>query len=227
MSRTFDDMDEPAGFPWKKLLLIVFVAGLCFVLGAGAALGLLAKFGDFPAIESAAAYRPSVTSKIFDRNNRVVGEIYLEKRNVVPFKAIPRHVVNAFVAAEDANFFQHKGVDYVAIARAIFKDVISGGFAQGASTITQQTVKSLFLTSEKSIARKLKEIILAYRIERKLSKEEILYLYLNQIYLGDGAYGVEAAAQTYFSRGVSTLTVAEGALLAGLAQAPSRYSPRG
>ncbi|MFA5808069.1 MAG: PBP1A family penicillin-binding protein, partial [bacterium] len=212
---------------WKKLLLIVFVAGLCFVLGTGAGIALLAKFGDFPAIESVAAYRPSVTSKIFDRNNRVVGEIYLEKRNVVPFKTIPPHVVNAFVAAEDANFFKHKGVDYFAIARAIVKDVLSGGFAQGASTITQQTVKSLFLTPEKSIGRKLKELILAYRIEKKLSKEEILYLYLNQIYLGDGAYGVEAAAQTYFARGVSSLTVAEGALLAGLAQAPSRYSPRG
>ena len=217
---------EPAGFPWKKLVLVVFVAGVCFVLGAGTGVVLLSKFGDFPPIGSAAAYRPSVTSKIFDRNNRVVGEIYLEKRNLVPFKAIPPHVVNAFVAAEDANFYRHKGVDYLAIARAIVKDVLSGGFAQGASTITQQTVKSLFLTPEKTIGRKLKELILAYRIEKKLTKEEILYLYLNQIYLGDGAYGVEAAAQTYFSRGVSTLTVAEGALLAGLAQAPSRYSPR-
>ncbi len=226
MSRYLDP-GEPVGFPWKKLLLIVFVAGLCFVLGAGAGIVLLAKFGDFPPIESAAAYRPSVASKIFDRNNHVVGEIYLEKRNVVPFKSIPPHVVNAFVAAEDANFFRHKGVDYIAIARAIVKDVLSGGFSQGASTITQQTVKSLFLTPEKTIGRKLKELILAYRIEKKLSKDEILYLYLNQIYLGDGAYGVEAAAQTYFGRGVSTLTVAEGALLAGLAQAPSRYSPRG
>ncbi len=226
MSRYLDP-GEPAGFPWKKLLLIVFVAGLCFVLGAGAGIVLLAKFGDFPPIESAAAYRPSVASKIFDRNNHVVGEIYLEKRNVVPFKAIPPHVVNAFVAAEDANFFRHKGVDYIAIARAIVKDVLSGGFSQGASTITQQTVKSLFLTPEKTIGRKLKELILAYRIEKKLSKDEILYLYLNQIYLGGGAYGVQAAAETYFGRGVSTLTVAEGALLAGLAQAPSRYSPRG
>jgi len=226
LSRNLDP-GEPARFPWNKLLLIVFVAGVCFVLGAGTGIVLLAKFGDFPPIASAAAYRPSVTSKIFDRNNRVVGEIYLEKRNLVPFKSIPPHVVNAFVAAEDANFFRHKGVDYTAIARAIVKDVLSRGFAQGASTITQQTVKSLFLTPEKTIGRKLKELILAYRIEKKLSKEEILYLYLNQIYLGDGAYGVEAAAQTYFSRGVSTLTVAEGALLAGLAQAPSRYSPRG
>ena len=219
--------EKPSGFPWKKLILILFVTGIFFVLGVGSGIALLARFGDFPQIESAAAYKPSVTSKIFDRNNRVVGEIYLEKRSVVPYKAIPPHVVNAFLAAEDANFFKHRGVDYIAIARAIVKDVLSGEFAQGASTITQQTVKSLFLTPEKSVARKLKELILAYRIERKLTKEEILYLYLNQIYLGDGAYGVEAASQSYFARGVSSLSVAEGALLAGLAQAPTRYSPRG
>ncbi|MBI5577269.1 MAG: PBP1A family penicillin-binding protein [Deltaproteobacteria bacterium] len=214
------------GSPWKKLILLGVVLCLCFMLGAGAALGLLAFFGDFPSIESAQAYRPSVSTKIYDRNNRLVGEIYLEKRTVVPYQAIPRHVVNAFLAAEDSNFFKHRGVDYVAIGRAIVKDVLSGGFAQGASTITQQTVKTLFLTPEKSIRRKLKEIILAYRIEKKLTKEEILYLYLNQIYLGDGAYGVEAASQAYFGKGVGALNVAEGALLAGLAQAPTRYSPR-
>jgi penicillin-binding protein 1A len=218
--------EEPSGFPWGKLILILAVTLFFFALGAGVGLAMLAKFGEFPSIESPAAYRPSVTSKIYDRNNRVVGEIFLEKRTLVPYNAIPRRVVNAFVAAEDANFFKHKGVDYVAIARALLKDVFSGGYAQGGSTITQQTVKSLFLTPEKSISRKLKEIILAYRIEGRLSKEEILYLYLNQIYLGDGAYGVEAAAQTYFGKGVSSLSLAEGALLAGLAQAPSRYSPR-
>jgi penicillin-binding protein 1A len=218
--------EEPAGFPWKKLFLLVFVLGLCFLLGAGAALAILSQFGDFPSIGSTAAYRPSVSSKIFDRNNRIVGEIYIEKRTVVPYQTIPKHVVNAFVAAEDANFFKHKGVDFTAIVRAALKDILSGGFAQGASTITQQTVKSLFLTPEKSIRRKLKEIILAYRIEKKLTKEEILFLYLNQIYLGDGAYGVEAASRAYFGRGVNSLSVAEGALLAGLAQAPTRYSPR-
>jgi penicillin-binding protein 1A len=218
--------EKPGGFNWKKLLLVLFTGGLFFALGAGLAVFLLAAFGDFPSIESAQAYRPSVASRIYDRNNRLVGEIYLEKRTLVPYKSIPPNVVKAFVAAEDANFFRHSGVDYIAIARAVLKDVISGGFAQGASTITQQTVKSLFLTPEKSISRKVKEIILAYRIERKLSKEEILYLYLNQIYLGEGAYGVEAAAQTYFGRGVATLRLAEGALLAGLAQAPNRYSPR-
>jgi penicillin-binding protein 1A len=218
--------EEPAGFPWKKLFLVLAVTLFFFALGAGAGLTMLAKFGEFPSVESPAAYRPSVTSKIYDRNNQVVGEIFLEKRTLVPYKAIPSRVVNAFVAAEDANFFTHKGVDYIAIVRALMKDVFSGEYSQGASTITQQTVKSLFLTPEKSISRKLKEIILAFRIEEKLSKEEILYLYLNQIYLGDGAYGVEAAAHTYFGKGVGSLTLAEGALLAGLTQAPSRYSPR-
>ena len=218
--------EEPAGFPWKKLFLLGFILCLCFLLGAGAALVLLAQFGDFPSIESTAAYRPSVSSKIFDRNNRLVGEIYLEKRTVVPYQAIPKYVVSAFLAAEDANFFKHRGVDYTAIARAVMKDILSGGFAQGASTITQQTVKSLFLTPEKSIRRKLKEVILAYRIEKMLTKEEILYLYLNQIYLGDGTYGVEATSRAYFGKGVGSLNVAEGALLAGLTQAPTRYSPR-
>jgi penicillin-binding protein 1A len=218
---------EPYGFPWKKLILVLVITAFFFALGAGAGLAMLARLGEFPSIESPAAYRPSVTSKIFDRNNRVVGEIFLEKRTLVPYKAIPPGVVNAFVAAEDANFFKHKGVDYVAIGRALLKDVFSGEYAQGGSTITQQTVKSLFLTPEKSIKRKLKEIVLAHRIEKKLSKEEILYLYLNQIYLGDGAYGVETAAQTYFGKSVSSLSLAEGAMLAGLTQAPSRYSPRG
>lgn len=222
----YNPYEEPAGFPWKKLVLLVTSLGLCFVLGAALAVVLLARFGDFPSIDSAQAYRPSVSSKIYDRNNRVVSEIYIEKRTLVPYQTIPRHVVNAFVAAEDANFFRHKGVDYTAIARAVMKDILSGGFAQGGSTITQQTVKSLFLTPEKSIRRKLKEVILAYRIEKKLTKEEILYLYLNQIYLGEGAYGVEAASRAFFGKGIGAVSVAEGAMLAGLAQAPTRYSPR-
>jgi penicillin-binding protein 1A len=213
-------------FPWKKAVAWLAAIGVCCTLGVLLGFFLLAQFGDFPSIHSAAAYRPSVSSKIYDRNNKVVGEIYLEKRTLVPFAAIPPHVVNAFVAAEDAHFFRHKGVDYVAILRAVVKDVLHGGYAQGASTITQQTVKSLFLTPEKSVQRKMKEIILSYRIEHAMSKQEILYLYLNQIYLGEGAYGVETAARTFFNKGVGELSVAEGALLAGLAQAPTRYSPR-
>ncbi|MGE5190035.1 MAG: penicillin-binding protein 1A [Gemmatimonadota bacterium] len=210
----------------RKLVITGAALLACFLLGAAAGVGLLAAFGDFPSIESAEAYRPSVSSKIYDRNNRLAGEIYLEKRTVVPYARIPRHVVYAFVAAEDANFFRHGGVDFAAIARAAVKDLLSGGFHQGGSTITQQTVKNLFLTPERSIGRKLKEMIMAYRIEKQLTKEEILYLYLNQIYLGEGAYGVEAAARTYFGKGVGDLSLAEGAMLAGLPKAPTRYSPR-
>ncbi|GAB4368840.1 MAG: PBP1A family penicillin-binding protein [Deltaproteobacteria bacterium] len=210
----------------RKNLLLAAAVLLCFLAGTAAGLVILAVFGDFPSIESIQAYRPSVTSKIYDRHNRLVGEIYQEKRTLVPYDRIPKHVVNAFVAAEDANFFTHKGVDLSAIARAALKDLLSVKFAQGGSTITQQTVKQLFLSSEKSIRRKLKEVILAYRIEKKLSKEEILYLYLNQIYLGDGAYGVEAASRSYFGKGVSELNLAEGAMLATLPKAPNRYSPR-
>ncbi len=217
---------KPALGRSRKNLLVLAAVILCFVGGTATGLAVLAAFGDFPSIESIQAYRPSVTSKIYDRHNRLVGEIFQEKRTLVPYDRIPKHLVNAFVAAEDANFFSHKGVDFSAIARAALKDILSVKFAQGGSTITQQTVKQLFLSSEKSIRRKLKEVILAYRIEKKLSKEEILYLYLNQIYLGDGAYGVEAASRSYFGKGVSEVNLAEAAMLASLPKAPNRYSPR-
>lgn len=217
---------KPALGRSRKNLLVLAAVILCFLGGTATGLVVLAAFGDFPSIESIQAYRPSVTSKIYDRHNRLVGEIFQEKRTLVPYDRIPKHLVDAFVAAEDANFFSHKGVDFSAIARAALKDILSVKFAQGGSTITQQTVKQLFLSSEKSIRRKLKEVILAYRIEKKLSKEEILYLYLNQIYLGDGAYGVEAASRSYFGKGVSEVNLAEGAMLASLPKAPNRYSPR-
>jgi penicillin-binding protein 1A len=217
---------DPGGPPRRRPFLLAGTLLLCFLLGAVVGLVLLARFGTFPSFESVQEYRPSVSSKIFDRYNQVVGEIYLEKRTLAPYRRIPPQVVMAFVAAEDANFFQHRGVDFTAIARAAVKDLLGGSFAQGGSTITQQTVKNLFLTREKSIRRKLKELILAYRMERNMGKEEILYLYLNQIYLGEGAYGVEAASRTYFGKGVEDLGLAEGALLAGLPKAPSRYSPR-
>ena len=217
---------DPGGRPRRRPFLLAITLLLCFLLGMGAGLVLLARFGSFPSFDSVQEYRPSVSSKIYDRYNRMIGEIYIENRTLAPFDKIPRHVVNAFVAAEDANFFNHRGVDFTAIARAAVKDLLGGSFAQGGSTITQQTVKNLFLTREKSISRKLKELILAYRMERKMSKEEILYLYLNQIYLGEGAYGVEAASRSYFGKGVNELGVAEGALLAGLPKAPARYSPR-
>jgi penicillin-binding protein 1A len=218
--------EDPKGRPRRKPFLLAGTLLLCFFLGMGAGLLLLAMFGTFPSFDSVQEYQPSVSSKIYDRYNKMIGEIYIEKRTLAPYDKIPRHVVNAFVAAEDANFFRHRGVDYTAIARAAIKDLLGGSFAQGGSTITQQTVKNLFLTREKSISRKLKELILAYRMERKMSKEEILYLYMNQIYLGEGVYGVEAASRSYFGKGVDELGLAEGALLAGLPKAPTRYSPR-
>ena len=138
---------------------------------------------------------------------------------------MPRQLIQAFVSAEDSNFFEHQGIDLVSILRAAVKNVLAGGIVQGGSTITQQVAKSLLLTPEKKFSRKFKEAILAWRMEQKLSKDDILYLYLNQIYLGHGAYGVEAAAENYFDKNVEDLTLAECAMLAGLPQAPSRYSP--
>ena len=144
---------------------------------------------------------------------------------MVPLAEMPVLLVNAFIAAEDARFYSHEGVDLVSIARAFFKNLKAGSVVQGGSTITQQVTKSFLLTPEKTYRRKIKEAILAYRIDNAFSKEEILYLYLNQIYLGHGAYGVAAAAENYFDKSVEDLTLAECAVLAGLPQAPSRYSP--
>jgi penicillin-binding protein 1A len=144
---------------------------------------------------------------------------------VVPVNKMPRKLIQAFVAAEDASFYQHKGIDYLGIVRAAFKNLISMRKKEGASTITQQVTKSMLLTSEKKFSRKIKEAILAKRMEEKLSKDEILYLYLNQIYLGAGAYGVQVAAETYFGKNVDQLNLAEIAMLAGLPKAPNTYSP--
>ncbi len=138
---------------------------------------------------------------------------------------MPRHLVDAFIAAEDAHFYKHEGVDYLSIMRALYKNINAGKIVQGGSTITQQVARSFFLTPERKISRKIREAVLAYRIEKNLTKDDILYLYMNQIYLGNGAYGVQAAAETYFGKNVEDLTLSEAALLAALPKAPSRYSP--
>ena len=177
---------------------------------------------DLPGIESLRDYKPSTITKIFSDDGEVISEFFVEKRQVVSLDRIPDHLVQAFVAGEDARFFQHKGLDYMAIVRALFRNIFSGEIIQGGSTITQQVVKSLLLSPEKSFKRKIREAILAYRIENYLSKEEILFLYLNQIYLGHGSYGAAAAAENYFGKSIEELNLAESALLAGLPQAPSR-----
>jgi len=182
---------------------------------------------DLPSIEALRNYRPSTITKLFSEEGDLIAEYFTEKREVVSLHRIPDLLVQAFVAGEDARFFRHKGLDYLAILRALFKNIFSGEIVQGGSTITQQVVKSLLLSPEKSVGRKIREAILAYRIERHLTKEEILSLYLNQIYLGHGAYGVAVAAEVYFGKPVDELNLAEAALLAGLPQAPSKYSPYG
>src|SRR4030043_1574579 len=180
---------------------------------------------DLPSIEALKNYKPSTVTKIFSDEGDVIGEYFNEKREVVSLDRVPSFLIQAFVAGEDARFFHHKGLDYLAILRALFRNIFSGEIVQGGSTITQQVVKSLLLSPEKSYKRKIREAILAYKIEKYLSKEEILHLYLNQIYLGHGAYGVAVAAENYFGKPVEELNLAESALLAGLPQAPSKYSP--
>ena len=180
---------------------------------------------DLPSIESLKNYKPPTITKFFSDYGEVIGEYFVEKREVVSLDRVPDHLVQAFVAGEDARFFQHKGLDYFAIFRALFRNIFSGEIVQGGSTITQQVVKSLLLSPEKSFSRKIREAILAFKIEKYLSKEEILFLYLNQIYLGHGAYGVASAAENYFGKQIEELSLAESALLAGLPQAPTKYSP--
>ncbi|MFZ5569009.1 MAG: penicillin-binding protein 1A [Thermodesulfobacteriota bacterium] len=180
---------------------------------------------DLPQITSLKDYRPSLITTVYSDDGRKIGEFFKERRIVVPLSQIPERLIKAFVAAEDARFYQHEGIDLISVVRAMFKNIEAGAIVQGGSTITQQVTKSFLLTPERSYTRKIKEAILSYRIDKLFSKDEILYLYLNQIYLGHGAYGVQAAAENYFGKSVAELGLAECALLAGLPQAPSKYSP--
>ena len=164
-------------------------------------------------------------SIIYSEEDEVIGKFLMDNRIPISYEQIPKPLVNAFIAAEDADFFKHKGVDYKGILRAMFKNFLAGRIVQGGSTITQQVTKTFFLTPKRSLARKLKEAAYAFGLEQNLSKEEILTLYLNNIYLGNGAYGVEAAADSYFNKRVEQLNLAEVAMMAGLVKAPSRYSP--
>jgi len=194
----------------------------------GAALLIGAYFfvsTTLPRVETLSDYHPPLITRIYADDGSIIAEYSRERRILVPFEKIPKTLVQAFVAAEDASFFKHQGIDFISIFRAALKNVKAGGIAQGGSTITQQVAKKLLLTSERTFTRKFKEAILAWRMEKALTKQEILYLYLNQIYLGHRAYGVEAASENYFDKNVEELTLAESAIMAGLPQAPSRYSP--
>jgi len=188
----------------------------------GSFLGL---FYDLPEINHLKLFKPSSVTTVFSSDNQVITRFYLEKRFPVSISTIPKSLVDALIVTEDRNFYNHSGVNLKAILRAIVQDIKAREFKQGASTLTQQLAKTLFLSPEKSILRKIREAILAVQIERRYTKDEILELYLNLIYMGSGAYGVEAAAQTYFHRSVANLTLGQAALIAGLPKAPSVYSP--
>ena len=183
---------------------------------------------DLPDYKFLKNYKPPVSSKVYSGNGDLVADFSQEKRVFVPFNSIPKNVINSFLSAEDKNFFKHPGVDAKGVIRAVINNIsniLSSKRLEGASTITQQVAKNFLLTNEVSLNRKIKEAILAFRIERALSKERILELYLNQIYLGSGAYGVAAASLEYFDKSIKDLNYSEAALLAALPKAPSRYNP--
>jgi penicillin-binding protein 1A len=203
--------------------LVLMILGLIVLAAAVGGYQYLSQ--DLPKINSLRDYRPPIITTVYAEDGQKIAEFFKERRIVIPLAEVPPVLVNAFIAAEDSRFFQHPGVDPLSILRAALKNLEAGTIKQGGSTITQQVTRSFLLTPERSYIRKIKEVILSYRIEKAFTKEEILFLYLNQIYLGHGAYGVQAAAENYFGKSVKELSLAECAVLAGLPQAPSRYSP--
>ncbi|HEU4383380.1 MAG TPA: PBP1A family penicillin-binding protein [Anaeromyxobacteraceae bacterium] len=224
----------PRQSPGRRLARWALFAAIG-LLNAGL-LGGLALYAWFsrglPSVPTLAEYRPPIITEMVSADGQIAGEFFVERRKVVPTQRIPKPLVQAFIASEDKNFFDHRGVDWLGTVRAAVNTYLLRRKIQGGSTITQQTAKALLISSEgfqqgtrKSLTRKLREAILASRLERAFSKEEILFLYLNGVYLGHHSYGVQSAAENYYRKNVEDLTLPEAALLAGLPQAPSRYSP--
>jgi penicillin-binding protein 1A len=224
----------PPRAPWRKVLrwsLFLFLAlANAGLVAAVAGYSWLSQ--GLPSVPSLVEYRPPVVAELVSADGQVVGELFEERRRVVPYDRIPRHVVQAFLAAEDKNFFEHHGVDWLGTLRAGVNTYLRKKKVQGGSTITQQTAKALLVSTEgfaegtrKNLRRKAREAILASRLERAFGKQELLWLYLNGVYLGHHSYGIESAAENYFRKSAGELTLPEAALLAGLPQAPSRYSP--
>jgi len=213
-------------FLFKKILkplIVIFVITLIFTFST-----FLYFSSDLPDYKILANYKPAVSSRVHSGEGQLIAEYAVQKRIFIPYISIPKKVINSFLSAEDKNFFQHPGIDAKSITRAIvknLKNIASKKRLEGASTITQQVAKNFLLTNEVSIKRKIKEAILAFRIERAYSKERIMELYLNQIYLGEGTYGVAAASLEYFDKAVGELDYSEAALLAALPKAPSTYNP--
>jgi len=209
----------------RKTLLValLFIGAILVGGGAGAFLSLTT---DLPQIRSLERFKPSAVTRIYSADKVLLAELFVERREPVPLKVIPQDLKAAIIATEDRNFYRHSGVDIKGILRAVLKDIRARAFVEGASTITQQLAKTLFLNPKKTVMRKLKEALLAFQLERRYTKDEILEYYLNQVYFGSGAYGVESAAKIFFGKSVDALSLPECALIAGMPKAPSRYSPR-
>ena len=205
-----------------------FVIGIAIC--GGLAIGSLVSIlwigtQGLPSLESLQDYQPSLITRVYSDEGDVIGQFFVERRIYISIDAMPQSLINAIVAVEDTRFFEHPGLDIVGIARAAWTNLKSGGKVQGASTITQQLARTLFLSRERTYKRKIRELILAFKMELVLSKEKILEMYLNQIYFGHGAYGVGSASHTYFDKNLSDITLSEAAILAGLPKAPNTYSP--
>ena len=224
---------EPAA-QWLRLLKTIAKWGLivglvCGLLAASVVAGLFWYHGrELPEILRREDYAPLQMTRVYASDGALIAQTWEAegKRTVVPLEAVPQHVRDAFMAAEDADFMRHSGIDYLGMLRAFYDAVVHDAGIKGTSTITQQVVKNLILSPERSLERKLREILLSRELEQNLTKEDILFLYLNTIYMGHGAHGVEEGAQTYFAKSVRELTLGEAAVLAGLNQAPERWSPR-
>ena len=211
---------------WRWWQILLLGLGAAVLIGGLAVAGLVWHLSkDLPALEQLGTYQPSMVTQVYSSDKRLIGQFFIERRILTPVAEIPERLRRAVIAVEDVRFFEHPGLDYIGMLRAAWTNVRRGGKVEGASTITQQLARSLFLSSERTFDRKVRELILAYKMELVLTKEQILELYLNQIYFGQGAYGVASAAQTYFGKDLSALTIAESAFLAGLPKSPNHYSP--
>src|SRR4026208_2083160 len=215
----------PGWLRWalRGLLVLVLVSGLAIAASAFWVLTILP--GSLPSVSQLESFNASDGTKVYDDNDELIAEFHVERRIFVPLAQIPKSLREAVLATEDSRFYSHHGVDPMGIARAVYQNFRRGRIVEGGSTITQQLATVLFLTPDKSLERTLQEAVLALELERRYSKDRIIEMYLNQIYFGHGAFGVEAAARTFFGKSVTELSLSEATLLAGLPKAPSTYSP--
>jgi penicillin-binding protein 1A len=212
---------------WLRFLTfpLALIGGLVAVALCLVGLVVALAYPNLPSLDTLTDYQPKVPLRIYTADGVLIGEFGEERRVLVDIGAVPPALKSAIIAAEDERFYQHAGIDYVGVARAAYANLLTGGRRQGASTITMQVARNFFLSSEKTLTRKLYEVLLALKIEHSLDKDQILGLYVNQIYLGQRAFGFASAAQIYFGKPLDQLSLAESAMLAALPKAPSSYNP--